>query len=163
MSAYSLRQPAHIKYGVDLSIDGVSGQMTCCNWSTSQTGQLLLIYLDRPACSCLNEFNAFGGTKVSNATRRCRENERHRWWRWKMLRFHHLARFVQSAAEPRCSPTTWAVGLQEFGTVADMERLMALPTFNTLAIAKTMKAAIKKSDPAAHVWCKLVLSWCCCT
>ena len=34
---------------------------------------------------------------------------------------------------------------------------MALPTFNTLAIAKTMKAAVKKSDPAAHVCCKLVL------
>ena len=48
--------------------------------------------------------------------------------------------------------------MQEFGTVADMERLMALPTFNTLAIANKMKAAIKKSDPdAAHVCCKLVL------
>ena len=47
--------------------------------------------------------------------------------------------------------------MQEFGTVADMERLMALPTFNTLAIANSMKAAIKKSDPAAHVCCKLVL------
>lgn len=34
---------------------------------------------------------------------------------------------------------------------------MALTTFNTLAIANSMKAAIKKSDPAAHVCCKLVL------
>ena len=34
---------------------------------------------------------------------------------------------------------------------------MALPTFNTLAIANSMKAAIKKSNPAAHVCCKLVL------
>ena len=38
-----------------------------------------------------------------------------------------------------------------------MERLMAMTTFNTLAIARTMKAAIAKVDPAAHVRCKLVL------
>lgn len=38
-----------------------------------------------------------------------------------------------------------------------MEHLMALPTFNTLAIARSMKAAIEKVDPAAHVRCKLVL------
>jgi hypothetical protein len=47
--------------------------------------------------------------------------------------------------------------LQEFGTVADMQHLLELPTFNTLAIAQKMKATIKKSDPAAHVCCKLVL------
>ena len=48
--------------------------------------------------------------------------------------------------------------MQEFGTVADMQHLLELPTFNTLAIAQKMKAAIKKSDPdAAHMCCKLVL------
>ena len=38
-----------------------------------------------------------------------------------------------------------------------MQRLLELPTFNTLAIAKTMKAAIRKSNQAAHVCCKLVV------
>jgi hypothetical protein len=47
--------------------------------------------------------------------------------------------------------------LQEFGTVDDMERLLSLPTFNTLAIANSMKVAIRKHDPTAHVCCKLVL------
>ena len=61
----------------------------------------------------------------------------------------------------RCPLATWAVGLQGFGTEDDMQHLLELPTFNTLAIANTMKAAIRKSDPAAH-WhvsrcCKLVL------
>ena len=47
--------------------------------------------------------------------------------------------------------------MQEFGTEDDMQRLLSLPTFNTLAIANAMKEAIRKSDPAADVCCKLVL------
>ena len=71
MSAYSLRLPAHQKYGTDLSM-GPGYTETCCNWSSSQEGQMLAIYLARPACSCLNGWNAYGGTRVGPLTALCK-------------------------------------------------------------------------------------------
>ena len=70
MSAYSLRQPAWKKYGADLSISGRQEQ-SICNWSSSQAGQLLAIFLARPAC-CHDSWNACGGTKVGPRTALCK-------------------------------------------------------------------------------------------
>jgi len=47
--------------------------------------------------------------------------------------------------------------LQEFGTSDDMQRLLDLPTFNTVAISRKMKEAVRRLDPDVHVCCKLVL------
>ena len=35
-----------------------------------------------------------------------------------------------------------------------MQRLLDLPTYNTLAITYKMKEAVKRVDPSAHVCCK---------
>ena len=65
MSACPLRQPAWEEYGADLSINGHQGE-TKCNWSSSQAGQMLSIWLNRPACEHTG-VNAYGGTKVGLA------------------------------------------------------------------------------------------------
>jgi hypothetical protein len=71
MSACTLRQPAWKKYGTDLSIDGRK-EMTNCNWSASQAGEMLLIWLNRPACEHTTGVNAYGGTKVTWQTALCK-------------------------------------------------------------------------------------------
>ena len=70
MSACTLRQPAWKKYGADLSINGHQ-EKTTCNWSSSQAGQMLLIWLNRPACEHTG-VNAYGGTAVSPQTALCK-------------------------------------------------------------------------------------------
>ena len=70
MSTHSLRQPAWKKYGTDLSIDG-NKEKTICNWSASQTGEMLLIWLNRPACEHTGA-NAYGGTAVTWQTALCK-------------------------------------------------------------------------------------------
>ena len=70
MSACTLRQPAWKKYGTDLSIDG-NKEKTICNWSASQAGEMLLIWLNRPACEHTG-VNAYGGTAVGPKTALCK-------------------------------------------------------------------------------------------
>merc|ERR1740117_113306 len=67
---YSLRDAAWKKFGDDLS-KGTGKAMTMCNWSTSQAGELLSIYLDRPACGH-DKWNCYGFTKVGPKTALCK-------------------------------------------------------------------------------------------
>ena len=70
MSACTLRQPAWQKYGADLSIDGRKTKSSY-NWSASQAGEMLLIWLNRPACEHTG-VNAYGGTTVGPKTALCK-------------------------------------------------------------------------------------------
>ena len=70
MSIRLQRLPAHQKYVTDLE-KGTGYNETCCNWSSSQEGQMLAIYLDRPACEH-DSWNVYGGTRVGNKTALCK-------------------------------------------------------------------------------------------
>ena len=45
---------------------------TICNWSASQAGEMLLIWLNRPACEHTTGVNAYGGTRVTWQTALCK-------------------------------------------------------------------------------------------
>ena len=70
LSAYSKRQPAWNMYGTDLS-KGTGSGYTCCNWSSTQAGELLSIWLHRRACEhdC---WNAYGDARVGPRTALCK-------------------------------------------------------------------------------------------
>ena len=62
---YSVRQPAWMKYGTDLS-EGTGFSMHMGNWSSTQAGEMLAIYLCRPVCEH-DVWNAWGGTTVGRS------------------------------------------------------------------------------------------------